>query len=107
MLAREYNRKIQIWRKTFVTDQYGGNVSTDVFVKTIWAKITTNAGTKFVDFGIQDFKNPVMFSVRGEKNGIDYTENYFIQYNDVKYFIKGVENRSIENMEIQLLTDSQ
>lgn len=107
MLAREYNRKIQIWRKEFITNEFGGIISNDVFVKSIWAKITTNAGTKFSDFGIQDFKNPVIFSVRGEKNVINYTENFYVKYNEVSYFIKGMENRGIDNMELNLLTDSE
>lgn len=104
---RQYNRKINIYRKESITDEFGGLVSTDVLVKSIWAKITTNAGTKFVNFGIQDFKNPVIFAVRGRKNDVVYDENYHVEYKGVKYFIKGMQNVAIEDMETLIYTDSE
>ena len=103
---RSYNRKINIYRKEFVTDEYGGNVETNVLVKSIWAKITTNAGNKFVNFGIQDFKNPVIFAVRGRKNEITYNENYHIEYKGVKYFIKGIQDNMLEDLEFIIYADS-
>lgn len=103
---RAYNRKINIYRKEFVTDEYGGNVETNVLVKSIWAKITTNAGNKFVNFGIQDFKNPVIFAVRGRKNEITYNENYHIEYKGVKYFIKGMQDNMLEDLEFIIYADS-
>lgn len=107
MLARQYNRKINIYRKDSTTDEFGGLVSTDIFIKSIWAKITTNVGNKFVNYGIQDFKNPVIFAVRGRKNEITYDENYHIEYNGVKYFIKGFQDIKLEGMEREILTDSE
>lgn len=107
MLARQYNRKIEIWRKDFVTDEFGGLIETNVLVKSIWAKVTTNAGNKFVNFGIQDFKNPVIFAVRGRKNDIVYDENYHVEYKGIKYFIKGMQNVGIEYMENLIYTDSE
>lgn len=104
---RSYNRKINIYRKEFVTDEYGGNVETNVLVKSIYAKITTNAGNKFVNFGIQDFKNPVIFAVRGRKNEITYDENYHIEYKGVKYFIKGMQDNLLEAMEFLIYCDSE
>lgn len=104
---RSYNRLIQIWRKDFVTDEYGGLVETNVLVKSIWAKITTNAGNKFVNFGIQDFKNPVIFAVRGRKNEITYDENYHIEYKGVKYFIKGMQDNYLEEIEFWIYCDSE
>ena len=103
---RAYNRKINIYRKEFVTDEYGGNVETNVLVKSIWAKITTNAGNKFVNYGIQDFKNPVIFAVRGRKNEITYNENYHIEYKGVKYFIKGIQDNMLEDLEFIIYADS-
>lgn len=107
MLSRQYDRKIDIWRKESTTNEYGSNIETDVFVKSIWAKIQTNAGNKFVNFGIQDFKNPVIFSVRGRKNDIDYNENYFMKYKDVQYFIKGMQDNLLEAMEYIIYVDSE
>lgn len=106
MEARQYNRKIEIWRKEFVTDEFGGLISTDILVKSIWAKIATNTGTKFTDFGIQDFKNPVIFSVRDVKNRIEYNENTYVKYKGSSFYIKGVQHVGLEGMELDLLTDS-
>lgn len=105
MLGREYNRLIEIWNKTFIPDGFGGNLPEEVFVKKVWGKVTTNAGNKFVNFGIQDFKNPVVFSVRDKKNEITYTENYFVKYQGKEFFIKGVDHKGLEHMELNLLCD--
>jgi phage head-tail adaptor, putative, SPP1 family len=105
MLAREYNRLIEIWNKTHVPDDFGGNLPSDVFVEKVWAKITTNAGSRFVNYGIQDFKNPVIFSVRDKKNEIIYSENHFVKYQGKEYFIKGTEHRRLEQMELNLFCD--
>ena len=105
MLAREYNRPIEIWVKTFVSDEFGGQNESLQLVKKIWAKIGTNAGSKFVNYGIQDFKNPVVFYVRGKKNQFTFSENHFIKYQDIEYFIKGIENVGLDGMEFTILAD--
>ena len=105
MLAREYNRLIEIWNKKHISDGFGGSLPQDVFVKKVWAKITTNAGGKFSNFGIQNFKNPVVFSVRDKKNAIYFTENHFVKYQGKKFFLKGIEHKSLEQMELNLLCD--
>ncbi|GEM_PF-5435325 len=105
MLAREYNRLIEIWIKTFIPDGFGGNLPQDVFVKKVFAKINTNAGNKFVNFGIQEFVNPVVFSVRDRKNDILFTENHFVKYKGKQLFIKGIDPKGLEQMELNLLCD--
>lgn len=105
MIAREYNRLMEIWNKTHVSDGYGGYLPQDVFVKKIWAKITTNAGNKFVNFGIEKFVNPVVFSVRDKKNDVTYTENHFVKYQGKQFFIKGVDHKGLEQIELNLLCD--
>lgn len=105
MLAREYNRLIEIWHKTFIPDGFGGNLPQDIFVKNVWAKVTTNAGNRFVNYGIQDFKNPVIFAVRDVKNGVVYTENHFVKYQGNEFFIKGTDHKGFDQMELNLLCD--
>ena len=92
--------------KTTVSDGYAGQIpGPDQFIKSVYAKLKTNMGYKFVQLGIQDFKNPVMFSVRGRKNNIVYTENHFIEYQGKQYFIKGTEDKGLEGMEFNFLCD--
>jgi SPP1 family predicted phage head-tail adaptor len=105
MLAREYNRLIEICKQEYLPDGYGGNLPTEVSIKKVYAKIKTNAGNKFQQFGISDFKNPVVFSIRGRKNEIVFNEHHFVKYQDKKFFIKGTENKSLEEMELNLLCD--
>lgn len=105
MLSRHYERKINIYVKTSVPDGYGGQIASDELVKSIYAKVITNAGNKFVNFGIQDFKNPVIFSVRGKKNGFEYSENHFVKYKGKEFYIKGIQDYSLESQEISLYTD--
>lgn len=105
MLSRHYDRKIEIYVKTYVSDGYGGQIASDIFVKYVYAKITTNAGNKFVNYGIQDFKNPTIFSVRGKKNGIEYAENYFVKYKNKEFYIKGIQDFSFDGQEINLYCD--
>lgn len=105
MHGREYNRLIEVWLNESTTDEFGGLITTETFVKSVWAKVKTNAGNKFVNFGIQEFVNPVVFSVRGVKNGFEYTENNFIKYKGDNFYIKGIQNNLLENMEIDLLAD--
>lgn len=106
MRGREYNRLIEVWLNESITDEFGGLITTETLVKSVWAKVKTNAGNKFVNFGIQEFVNPVVFSVRGVKNGFEYTENHFVKYQEKEFYIKGVQNNLLENMEIDLLTDT-
>jgi len=105
MLAREYDRLIEIWVNTPVSDGFGGNNMVSSLVKKIYCKIKTGAGAKFERFGIMDFKNPVIFSVRGNKNGITYTENHFVKYKGSSYMIKGIEPVGLDGQELNLLCD--
>ena len=81
MKARNYNTLISVWINAEVSDGFGGFVNSETLVKNIWAKIQTkNAGFKFQQYGLNDFKNPVVFSVR-QKNNLDVTEKHFIKFN--------------------------
>lgn len=102
MLARHYDRKIEIYLKTFVDDGFGGQLASQVLMKKVWSSIKTKVGTKFVNFGIQDFKNPVIFSIRDKKNKIVFQENLFVIYQGKEFYIKGIEHLGFENMELNL-----
>lgn len=105
MEARKYDRKIEIWKQTFVDDGYGGKLPEDVSVKSVWSMITTAQGSKFTAFGISDFKNPTIFQVRGKGFPTDFNENYFIQYQGKKYFVKGVDWCGCEGVDAKIYCD--
>lgn len=105
MIARKYQTKIQIKERQEVSDGFGGWVISEVTVKSIWANtITKGAGTRFIQYGLNDFKAPVIFSVRG-KNGLTFNEHHFIVYKGKKYEIKGIENVNLEGLEYNILCD--
>lgn len=105
MKARNYNTLISVWINAEVSDGFGGFINSETLVKNIWAKIQTkNAGFKFQQYGLNDFKNPVIFSVR-QKNNLDITEKHFIQYNGQKYQIKSIEKVNLDNVELNIYAD--
>lgn len=105
MLARKYTTKIQIMIRGNVPDGFGGTVPSESLVKKVWANISsTGAGYKFQQLGLNDFKNPVVFSIRG-KNNLNLTEKHFVIYKGKTFEIKGVENRDYEGLEYNLFCD--
>lgn len=110
MLGREYLNRVEIWEEQSVSDGYGGFITEDVYIRKVWAKITTSSsigyqsGYKFQQFGLNDFKNPVLFSVRAKINLV-LTEKHFIKYKSKKYFVKGIENVNLEAIELNIYTD--
>ena len=107
MLARSYNRKIEIWKNTSVADGYGGHVMQQSKVSSIWANIQTSAGNRFESLGISDFKQPTVFRVRGRKNLINDDENTFVKFGLKEYVIRGIENVGVDNMEYNLYCDER
>lgn len=105
MLGREYLNRVEIYEEQSVSDGFGGFTTEDVFIRKVWSKITTKgAGYKFQQFGLNDFKNPVLFSVRAKIN-LELTEKHFIKYKSKKYFVKGIENVNLDAIEINIFTD--
>lgn len=105
MEARKYDRKIQIFKQIPIGDGFGGNLMEDRKVSNVWSMISTSQGNKFVNFGITDFKNPVIFQVRGKGFPKDFNENYFIQYQGRKYFVKGVDWCGCEGIDAKIYCD--
>ncbi len=108
MLGGSYHKIVKIWEQQRVPDGYGGSVTEEtgyVFIRKVWAKVVTKgAGYKFQQFGLNDFKNPVLFSIRAKIN-LELTEKHFIQYKGKKFFVKGVENVNLDAIEINIYCD--
>jgi len=108
MFNRRYSRKVEIWQKTEVSDGYGGSVLTSTKIKDVWAEIETKgAGYKFTQYGLNDFKNPVIFSIRGKQNGITWNEDTSIKYKGKEYIVKGIQNIDLEGYFLEILTEGQ
>ena len=113
-LARDYQKRIEIYTEQEVSDGYGGFTTDKVFVRKVWARVETNAssnkvgnfGYKFQQFGLNDFKNPVIFSVRAKIN-LSLNEKHFIRYKNRDFIIKGIEEVNLEGIEIVIFADSE
>ena len=104
MRARRYTDKIEVWQSIEIEDGYGGYTNQEVKQFDKWAgKQTQGAGSKFQLYGLNDFKNPVIFRIRKGNNVIN--EDMFIKFNGSKFIIKGIENVNLDNREINLYCD--
>lgn len=105
MLARRYDTRVELWDYNERTpDGYGGFESTETKIKTVWAsKETSGAGTKFKSFGLNEFKEPLIFRIRQT----ELTDDTFIKYKGLKYIVKGVENVDLEEREINIFAERE
>ena len=106
MRGRGYDSKIEIWGKTEVSDGYGGYIPTETLIKSVWAgKESKGAGSNFQQFGLNNFKNPVIFRVRGKSNNINFTENSYIMYKGKRFEIKGIDDVNFDGLEFEIYAD--
>ena len=104
MRARAYTDIIEIWETESVSDGFGGFTNVDVKKFDKWAqKRTQGSGNKFQQYGLNDFKNPVIFRIRKGDNEIN--EKMFVRFNGSQFSIKGIENVNLDNREINLYCD--
>lgn len=107
MESRRLDTKINVYLNEVIKDEFGGVEAVETLVKSIFANVRSSSGFKFQSFGIADFKNPIIFTVRGYKNQIEFTEKHFIKYKGVNYFVKGIENVDLEGFQLQLMCDGE
>ena len=112
MFNRRYARRIEVWTVTEVSDGYGGYTHSKTKVKDIWAEIDTakagyqrKTGYKFTQYGLNDFKNPVIFRIRGVQNDIDWSEDTSIIYKGREYIVKGYVDVGLQGYFIDILTE--
>lgn len=106
MIARKYNKRIEILPFITVQNQFAGTVvglEEDTFMT--WAEIVTNGvGYKVEQFGLQLFENPVMFKCRF-RNDLDFNgREMVVKYKGDYYVIKGVKNVDLSTTEVEIYT---
>jgi len=99
MRSRQLRKKIEVWQTASVSDGFGGNTVSEIFISSQWANISTiqagrvNNLEKVVtgefsqsSLGIIDPSRTILVTVR--KNVVDYDiETMFIKYRGNKYTI--------------------
>jgi SPP1 family predicted phage head-tail adaptor len=102
MIARKYDRIIEMWITTTVSDGFGGNTVTTAQDYTLWANVTTNNASRTNENGQNDNFVQVVFTVRNNPNLNISIKDNFIVYNSVIYNIDSVLNIDLDNIDIQI-----
>ena len=105
MIARKYNRRIEIWDAgTLVADGYGGNTITSTLIAEVWANVSQNSSFKDTTIGKSDVKKTYTFKVRNAVVFmINNLSNAYIIYNGKNYNITSVENPDDQFREITII----
>lgn len=104
MRARKYNKQIEIWQTTKVSDGFGGNtVTTELIAKSFCKIITNNNIYQNKEFGLSETTNRIVVQLR-KRNDITYnSKNQFVMYRGDKYIISSEPvNIGFEDREIQI-----
>jgi len=102
MIARKYDRIIEMWITTTISDGYGGNTVTTDLDYTLWANVTTNNASRTNENGQNDNFVQVVFTIRNNPNLNISIKDNFIVYNNVIYNIDSVLNIDLDNIDIQI-----
>ena len=102
MIARKYDRIIEMWITTTVSDGFGGNTVTTALDYTLWANVTTNNASRTNENGQNDNFVQVIFTIRNNPNLNISIKDNFIVYNNVIYNIDSVLNIDLDNIDIQI-----
>jgi hypothetical protein len=102
MIARKYDRIIEMWITTTVSDGFGGNTVTTALDYTLWTNVTTNNASRTNENGQNDNFVQVVFTVRNNPNLNISIKDNFIVYNSVIYNIDSVLNIDLDNIDIQI-----
>ncbi len=102
MIARKYDRIIEMWITTTVSDGYGGNTVTTELDYTLWANVTTKQSSRTNENGQNDNFVQLVFTVRNNANLNISIKDNFIKYNNVIYNIDSVLNVDLDNIDIEI-----
>lgn len=90
MIARQYTRKIKIYKTTTVPDGYGGNTITDVLIGSFWAEVKQNSAFKDNTLGKSDIKNTYSFKIRANSVLTPDLDNLKIEYRSAFYVVNDI-----------------
>lgn len=92
MIARQYSRKVNIYKVTTVSDGFGGYTVIDVLIGSFWAEVKQNSSFKDNSLGKADIKNTYSFKIRAnsvlnpdiDNLKIEYRNSFYV-VNDIRY----------------------
>jgi SPP1 family predicted phage head-tail adaptor len=102
MLARKYNKYIEIWSTSTVADGFGGNTVDTFLAFSFWANVTTKNARILNENGQNDNIVQTIFTIRRTSDIEFYTKSNFIKYNGLTYNIDSIMNLDLNNIDIQI-----
>jgi len=102
MIARKYDRIIEMWKTVTVADGYGGNIVTTELDYSLWSNVSTKQSSRTNENGQNDNFVQAVFTVRNNPNFTISIKDSFIVYNSVAYNIDSVLNIDLDNIDIEI-----
>jgi tRNA A37 threonylcarbamoyladenosine dehydratase len=100
MLARAYDKRVEIWGSTDTEDGFGGFVLSDSLIIKRWANIETKNSNRDIGNGkIENFYTTI-FKFRGINNFMLSEKFNYIKYKDIKFVIDKIENINLVDIDI-------
>lgn len=90
MIARQYSRKVNIYKTTNVPDGFGGNTVTDVLIGSFWAEVKQNSSFKDNTIGKSDIKSSYSFKIRANSVLNPDIDNLKIEYRNAFYVVNDI-----------------
>ena len=90
MKARGFNKRVEIWTLTPVSNGFGGYTNSEALTSTSWAKIETIKPSRSdlnTDTGVLDASNSIMITLRKREDLTYNLSTMFIKYRGEKYII--------------------
>lgn len=104
MRARKYNKKVELWQTSLVSDGFGGSGVSPNLLKSIWCKfITLDRISRSTDLGLTETTNTLIIQLR-KRSDFDFnSETMFFKYRGDNYMIQSEPiNVGFEDREIQI-----
>jgi len=104
MRARKYNKRVEIWQTSNVSDGFGGYTNTSSQVGTSWAKIEPMKNDrKSEEVGVETLLNTIIVTMRKRNDLTINPLNMYLRYRSTNYEIQGVVNIGFEDRDLQII----
>ncbi len=108
MNARKYDRRIEIWQTTDVSDGFGGFTVTDELLGSSWCYIGSGSKSsrRLNELGVTDIANTIIVKLRHRNDLIYSAVNQYLKYKDKKYMIQSIVDVDLDATEIEIIAVS-
>jgi hypothetical protein len=104
MIARKYDRIIEVWQTANVDDGFGGIKTSEALLGKSWCHIRSGSGSssRLTDLGVTDIANTIIVNLR-HRNDLKYSAvDMFFVYKGEKYIINTIVEKDLSAIEIEI-----